>query len=231
MDLGMKKIAILQSNYIPWKGYFDIIQQSDVFVIYDEVQYTKNDWRNRNLIKTPNGLDWLTIPVKQKSLDQKINETFISQHNWNKKHWNTLVGNYSKAPFFKSYSEEFRDLFLGIETDNLSEINLLFIKKINSILEINTEIIDSQSLHLVGDKNERLIEAIKKLNGTHYISGPAAKSYLNIEAFEKEEIQLEWMNYSNYPEYPQMFLPFNHNVTILDLLFNVGPDAKYFYKK
>lgn len=227
----MKKIAILQSNYIPWKGYFDIIQQADVFVIYDEVQYTKNDWRNRNLIKTPNGLDWLTIPVKQKNLEQKINETFISQHNWNKKHWNTLVGNYSKAPFFKSYSEEFRDLFLGIETDNLSEINLLFINKINSILEIKTEIIDSQSLHLKGDKNERLIEAIKKLNGTHYISGPAAKSYLNIEAFEKEEIQVEWMNYSNYPEYPQMFLPFNHNVTILDLLFNVGPDAKYFYKK
>ena len=227
----MKKIAILQSNYIPWKGYFDIIQQSDVFVIYDEVQYTKNDWRNRNLIKTPNGLEWLTIPVNQKNLDQKINETYVSQHNWNKKHWNTLVGNYSKAPFFKRYSEEFKDLFLGIETDNLSEINLLFIKKINSLFEINTEIIDSQSLQLIGDKNERLIEAIKKLNGTHYISGPAAKSYLNIEAFEKEEIQVEWMNYSNYPEYPQMFSPFKHNVTILDLLFNVGPDSKKYFNK
>jgi hypothetical protein len=224
----MKKIAILQSNYIPWKGYFDIIQKSDVFVIYDEVQYTKNDWRNRNLIKTPNGLEWLTIPVKQKNLDQKINETFVSQHNWNKKHWNTLAGNYSKAPFFKRYSEEFKDLFLEIETDNLSEINLLFIKKINFLLEINTEIIDSQSLQLIGDKNERLIEAIKKLNGTHYISGPAAKSYLNTAAFEKEDIHVEWMDYSNYPEYPQMFSPFKHNVTILDLLFNVGPDSKKF---
>lgn len=227
----MKKIAILQSNYIPWKGYFDIIQKSDVFVIYDEVQYTKNDWRNRNLIKTPNGLEWLTIPVNQKNLDQKINETYVSQHNWNKKHWNTLVGNYSKAPFFKRYSEEFKDLFLGIETDNLSEINLLFIKKINSLFEINTEIIDSQSLQLIGDKNERLIEAIKKLNGTHYISGPAAKSYLNTVAFEKEEIHVEWMDYSNYPEYPQMFSPFKHNVTILDLLFNVGPDSKKYFNK
>jgi hypothetical protein len=227
----MKKIAILQSNYIPWKGYFDIIQKSDVFVIYDEVQYTKNDWRNRNLIKTPNGLEWLTIPVNQKNLEQKINETCVSQNNWNKKHWNTLVGNYSKAPFFKRYSEEFKDLFLGIETDNLSEINLIFIKKINSLFEINTEIIDSQSLQLIGDKNERLIEAVKKLNGTHYISGPAAKSYLNIEAFEKEEIHVEWMDYSNYPEYPQMFSPFKHNVTILDLLFNVGPDAKKFLNK
>lgn len=227
----MKKIAILQSNYIPWKGYFDIIQKSDVFVIYDEVQYTKNDWRNRNLIKTPNGLEWLTIPVNQKNLDQKINETYVSQHNWNKKHWNTLVGNYSKAPFFKRYSEEFKDLFLGIETDNLSEINLLFIKKINSLFEINTEIIDSQSLQLIGDKNERLIEAIKKLNGTHYISGPAAKSYLNTVAFEKEEIHVEWMDYSSYPEYPQMFSPFKHNVTILDLLFNVGPDSKKYFNK
>lgn len=227
----MKKIAILQSNYIPWKGYFDIIQKSDVFVIYDEVQYTKNDWRNRNLIKTPNGLEWLTIPVNQKNLDQKINETCVSQHNWNKKHWNTLVGNYSKAPFFKRYSEEFKDLFLGIETDNLSEINLLFIKKINSLFEINTEIIDSQSLQLIGDKNERLIEAIKKLNGTHYISGPAAKSYLDTVAFEKEEIHVEWMDYSNYPEYPQMFSPFKHNVTILDLLFNVGPDSKKYFNQ
>lgn len=224
----MKKIAILQSNYIPWKGYFDIIRKADVFVIYDEVQYTKNDWRNRNLIKTPNGLDWLTIPVSQKSLEQKINETYVSQHNWNKKHWNALVGNYSKAPFFKTYSEEFKELYLGIETSNLSEINLLFIKKINTFLSIDTEIVDSQSLDLKGDKNERLIEAIKKLDANHYISGPAAKSYLDVEAFEKEDIQVEWMNYSNYPEYPQLFSSFKHTVTILDLLFNVGPDAKKF---
>jgi len=224
----MKKIAILQSNYIPWKGYFDIIRKADVFVIYDEVQYTKNDWRNRNLIKTPNGLDWLTIPVSQKSLKQKINETYVSQHNWNKKHWSALVGNYSKAPFFKAYSEEFNELYSGIETSNLSEINLLFIKKINTILEIDTEIINSQSLDLKGNKNERLIEAIKKLNANHYISGPAAKSYLNVEAFEKEDIQVEWMNYTNYPEYPQLFSPFKHTVTILDLLFNVGTEAKKF---
>ena len=227
----MKTASVIQSNYIPWIGYFAMINDSDLFVLYEDVQYTKNDWRNRNLIKTPNGLEWLTIPVNQKNLEQKINETCVSQNNWNKKHWNTLVGNYSKAPFFKRYSEEFKDLFLGIETDNLSENNLIFIKKINSLFEINTEIIDSQSLQLIGDKNERLIEAVKKLNGTHYISGPAAKSYLNIEAFEKEEIHVEWMDYSNYPEYPQMFSPFKHNVTILDLLFNVGPDAKKFLNK
>lgn len=227
----MKKIAILQSNYIPWKGYFDIIRQSDIFVIYDEVQYTKNDWRNRNLIKTPNGLEWLTIPVGQDKLDQKINETFISQNNWNKKHWNTLLCNYSKSPYFRTFGNVFKDLYENIGTNNLSEINVKFITTINSILGIETEIIDSKSLNLTGDKNNRLIEAVKKLNGTHYISGPAAKSYINTDSFESESIKVEWMDYSFYPEYPQLFGKFKHNVSILDLIFNVGPDAIKFLEK
>ena len=227
----MKKIAILQSNYIPWTGYFDIIRQSDVFVIYDEVQYTKNDWRNRNLIKTPNGLEWLTIPVNQKKLDQKINETFVSTTNWNKKHWNSILCNYSKSPYFKTYGTVIKELYESLETKNLSEINVFFIKGINRILGIETEIIDSRTLNLSGDKNNRLIEAVKNLNGTHYISGPAAKSYLKTDSFESESIKVEWMDYSFYPEYPQLFGGFNHNVSILDLIFNVGPDAIKFLKK
>ena len=227
----MKKIAILQSNYIPWKGYFDIIRQSDIFVIYDEVQYTKNDWRNRNLIKTPNGIEWLTIPVNQKNLDQKINETFVSTTNWNKKHWNSILCNYSKSPYFKTYATVIKELYESLETKNLSEINVLFIKGINRILGIETEIIDSRTLNLTGDKNNRLIEAVKNLNGTHYISGPAAKSYLNTDSFESESIKVEWMDYSFYSEYPQLFGEFKHNVSILDLIFNVGPDAIKFLKK
>ena len=157
----MKKIAILQSNYIPWKGYFDIIRRADVFVIYDEVQYTKNDWRNRNLIKTAKGAEWLTIPVSQKSLQQRIDETTVTQKNWHKKHWNTLVCNYAKAPYFKDYEADFEAFYSSLNTENLSEINLLFIKKINSILDIKSEIIDSKSLKLSGDKNDRLIDAVK----------------------------------------------------------------------
>lgn len=226
----MKKIAILQSNYIPWKGYFDIIRRADVFVIYDEVQYTKNDWRNRNLIKTAKGAEWLTIPVSQKSLQQRIDETTVTQKNWHKKHWNTLVCNYAKAPYFKDYEADFEAFYSSLNTENLSEINLLFIKKINSILDIKSEIIDSKSLKLSGDKNDRLIDAVKKLNGTHYISGPAAKNYIDIDKFHTESISIEWMNYSGYPLYSQLFGPFTHEVTILDLIFNEGPNAKLYLK-
>lgn len=227
----MKKIAILQSNYIPWKGYFDIIKESNIFVIYDEVQYTKNDWRNRNQIKTPNGMSWLTIPVSHKSLDQKIHETLVANSNWTKKHWNALVCNYAKSSFFNYYESEFKELYSSIETNNISEINQIFIKKINQILDIKTEILDSRTLNLTGDRNERLVDAVKKLKGTHYISGPAARNYLDVKKFESESIQVEWFDYTGYPEYSQLYGQFQHSVSILDLIFNVGPDAKHFLKK
>lgn len=218
----MKKIAILQSNYIPWRGYFDLINQVDVFVIYDEVQYTKNDWRNRNIIKTPNGPLWLTIPVRQQNLEQKINETRVSLKNWNIKHWNAIKANYTKAPYFKQYEERFKELYLDINTDLLSEINLKFIFTINDILGIKTQIIDSLSLDLGGNKNERLVDAVLKLNGTHYLSGPSAKNYLDTKLFEENNIQLEWMDYEGYSEYQQLFPPFSDTVSILDTIFSCG---------
>jgi hypothetical protein len=227
----MKKVAILQSNYIPWKGYFDIIRQADVFVIYDEVQYTKNDWRNRNLIKSSNGNQWITIPVNQKSLNQRIDETEVSLQNWNVKHWNSLTANYGKAPCFKEMSSLFKAIYLSMDTSFLSEINLKFIRAINEILEIDTEIIDSKSLALTGDKNERLIDAITKLNGTHYLSGPAAQSYMDLDAFAAKNITVEWMDYQNYPEYHQMYPPFSHGVSVLDLIFNEGKNSKNFLIK
>jgi hypothetical protein len=226
----MKKVAILQSNYIPWKGYFDLIKTVDIFVVYDDVQYTKNDWRNRNIIKTPNGTMWLTIPVRQTGLFQKINETYVAQNNWNKKHWNSITVNYSKAPYFKHFEAEFNRLYSSMESQNLSDINQIFIKKINEILDIQTEIIDSRSLELLGDRNERIIDAVKKLKGTHYISGPAAKSYLDLNKFESESIQVEWFNYHGYQEYSQLFGDFTHNVSIIDLIFNEGPKALNFLK-
>lgn len=217
-----KKIAILQSNYIPWRGYFDLINQVDVFVIYDEVQYTKNDWRNRNIIKTPNGPLWLTIPVRQQNLEQKINETQVSLNNWNIKHWNAIKANYTKAPYFKQFEERFKELYLGLDTDLLSEINWKFIFTINDILGIKTQIIDSLSLDLRGNKNERLVDAVLKLNGTHYLSGPSAKNYLDTKLFEENNIQLEWMDYEGYSEYQQLYPPFSNTVSILDTIFSCG---------
>jgi hypothetical protein len=218
----MRKVAILQSNYIPWKGYFDIINSVDTFVIYDEVQYTKNDWRNRNIIKTPTGPLWLTIPVRQVSLEQKIFETQTTLKNWNVKHWNSIRGAYSKAPYFKECESYFRDLYLSIETENLSEINLIFIRAINKLLGINTEIIDSRTLNLDGDKNKRLVQAVSKLGGSVYISGPSAKGYINESAFNYNDINIEWMDYSKYQVYPQLYPPFVHGVSILDMIFNIG---------
>lgn len=226
----MKKIAILQSNYIPWRGYFDLIRQVDIFVIYDEVQYTKNDWRNRNIIKTPNGPRWLTIPVRQLHLEQKISETRVSLKNWNVKHWNSIKANYTKAPYFKLYEERFKELYLGMDTEMLSEINLRFIRAINAILGIETKIVDSLSLNLSGNKNERLVDAVTKLGGTHYLSGPAAKDYLDTNLFEKNNILVEWMDYSRYDEYPQLYPPFSSAVSILDTLFSCGPTFLHFRK-
>lgn len=225
----MKKVAILQSNYIPWKGYFDLIKSVDVFVIYDEVQYTKNDWRNRNQIKTPNGPAWITIPCRQVSLTQKIFETKVTLPNWNIKHWNTIKGNYSRAACFKEYEQVIYETYMACQSEYLSEINLAFIKTINTALGIETEIIDSRNLNLEGDKNERLIEAVTKLNGNYYLSGPAAKNYLDEKAFNDKGIEVGWMDYTNYREYNQLYPPFAHGVSVLDLIFNCGESASSYF--
>ncbi|MDG5492259.1 WbqC family protein [Psychroserpens sp. SPM9] len=227
--MGSKKIAILQSNYIPWKGYFDMIANVDVFVIYDEVQYTKNDWRNRNIIKTKNGLQWLTIAVRQESLSQAICETLVFKTNWTKKHIGTLQANYSKAPYFSDYKDRIFKIYENASI-NLSEINISFIKEICAILEIDTKIIDSRSLNLTGDKQERLVQACKQLNADTYLSGPAAKNYIDEDFFSNHQINVEWMDYSNYKTYNQLHPPFEHRVSILDLIFNEGPNAKKYLK-
>jgi len=222
-------VSILQSNYIPWKGYFDIIAKSDVFVIYDEVQYTKNDWRNRNQIITKQGVQWITIPVKQDSLSQRIDQTEIFFENWNKKHKSTITSNYSKAPYFKEVSELLFPLYEN-PSKYLSEINLSFILAICSYLNIKTEIINSKNLQLTGDKNERLIDACIKLNASNYLSGPGAKDYLNLSLFENKGIKVDWMDYSNYPRYNQNTKEFEHSVSIIDVLFNEGKASRKFLK-
>jgi hypothetical protein len=230
--MNEKKIAILQSNYIPWKGYFDLIDSVDVFVIYDEVQYTKNDWRNRNIIKTRHGKEWITIPARQRSLDQRIDETQVSLKNWNVKHWNTIVTNYSRAGAFKEVREFLENLYLATPfSTNLSEINKIFLVAISNFLGITTEIISSDVLQLRGDRNERLVEACLKLKANVYLSGPAASEYLQVDLFHHHGIQVEWMNYSGYPQYPQLFPPFIHGVSILDVILNTGPSAKAYIKK
>lgn len=227
----MKKVAILQSNYIPWKGYFDIIRRVDEFIFYDEVQYTKNDWRNRNRIKTPQGPQWLTIAVRQNNLSQKISETLVTQTNWAEKHWKTLSLNYRKAPFYNEYSGIFEKFYLGLTTLNLSEINRSAIELINSILGINTKLSNSSDYGLIEGKNERLVDLVKKAGGNYYLSGPSAKSYIDEKVFNDAGIEVGWMSYAGYPEYPQLFPPFDHAVSVIDLIFNTGPESLRYFKQ
>lgn len=225
----MKKVAILQSNYIPWKGYFDIIDSVDEFIFYDEMQYTKNDWRNRNKIKTQNGLIWLTIPCEAKGVisgGQRICDTKITDKRWAKKHWNSIQNAYAKAPYFKEYKSYFEDLYKSCENEEyLCKINYKFIYAINKILDIKTKITYSQDYGLIEGKTERLVDLVKKAGGSEYLSGPAAKDYIDENLFNEANIKLNWMDYSGYKEYPQLFTPFEHGVSILDLIFNTGRDA------
>ena len=231
----MKKIAILQSNYIPWKGYFDIIGSVDEFVLYDDMQYTKNDWRNRNKIKTGNGVMWISIPAETKgclSEGKKINEVKITDKKWFKKHWNAIVCNYAKAPHFKEYRLIFEELYQSLEPEELlCNINYKFITKINEILGINTKISHSTDYNLIDGKTERLVDLCKQAGATEYISGPAAKDYIDEKLFTDENIKLTWFDYSGYKEYNQLYPPFEHGVSILDLIFNTGSAAKDYMKE
>ncbi len=226
-----KKVAILQSNYIPWKGYFDLINSVDDFVVYDDMQYTKRDWRNRNKIQTKDGIKWLTIPVITKNnFKQTIFQTKVENKKWAIRHWETIKRSYSKSPYFQKYKEIFEELYLNSNEDFLSDINYKFLLAINDILGIKTKILTSSDFKLEKEKNERLLGICKDLGADIYISGPVAKSYINEDVFKQENIKLEWMNYDNYLEYNQLYSPFEHKVSILDLIFNEGDNASLYMK-
>ncbi len=229
---NMKKVAILQSNYIPWKGYFDLIAAVDEFILYDDMQYTKNDWRNRNKIKTPNGLTWLTIPVENnKHLDRKINETKVIDARWCKKHWDSLRFSYAKSPHFTQFEKSFEKLYESCANEPyLSNINYAFIKFISESLGISTKITSSSQYQLIEGKTERLVDLCEKAGATEYISGPAAKDYIGEELFAEANIKLTWFDYTGYPPYPQLWGDFEHAVSIVDLLFNCGKDASKYMR-
>lgn len=222
----VKKVAIVQSNYIPWKGYFDMIAAVDEFILYDDMQYTRRDWRNRNQIKTPQGLHWLTIPVRVKGkYHQSIRETEIDGRVWASAHWKTLAQNYRQASHFAEIAAWLEPLYLAETYTHLSQLNRRLIECICSYLGIKTTIKNSWDYTLLEGKTERLADLCVQAGGTEYISGPAAKDYMDDRVFADQGIKLTWFDYSGYPEYPQLWGQFVHGVTILDLLFNCGKDA------
>lgn len=227
----MKKIAILQSNYIPWKGYFDLIAAVDEFILYDDMQYTRRDWRNRNKIKTPLGLQWLTVPVQVKGkYHQKIRDTEIDGIDWGLLHWKSLVQNYRRAPHFDEIAAWLEPLYLKESYTHLSQLNRRFIDAICDYLGIKTTISNSWEYILSDGKTERLTDLCVQANSTEYISGPAAKGYIKEHIFTELGIKLTWFDYSGYMEYSQLWGEFIHEVSILDLLFCCGKEAPEYMK-
>lgn len=199
----------------------------DEFILYDDMQFTKNDWRNRNKIKTQNGAEWISIPVGGK-INRRIRDVRIKNYHWQKKHWKTITQYYKKAKYFENIAEFIEPLYTQYEHNNLSELNRIFILKICDYLGVQTKINNSWDYQMINGKNERLAELCVQAGGTEYISGPAAKQYLDEEVFLRKGIQVTWHDYSGYPEYPQLWGPFVHEVTVLDLLFNTGTDASWY---
>ncbi|SRR5258706_5427577 len=220
----MKTVGCIQSSYIPWRGYFDIIRRSDVFVFHDDIQYTKQDWRNRNRIKTRAGLVWLSVPVKKKTTHATIDAVEIdNSQEWGRRHWRLIQANYRTAPYFNDYAG-FLEAALTRRWGRLSELNRDLIAGVCRLLGIETPLIDSRSLALSGHKTDRLVQLCAALGAERYLSGPAARSYIEPEKFAAAGIELEYMVY-DYPPYPQAFGPFVEGASIIDLLLNCGPDA------
>ena len=225
-------IVITQSNYIPWKGYFDAIAIADYFVVFDEMQYTRRDWRNRNKIKTPQGLKWLTVPVEVKGkFYQKINETTDVDSSWTSLHWKSICHNYSKAPFFQQTKEMVEDWYKQAALANtITEVNLIFLRGISDFLGFKTKFLFSKDFELLEDKTERLIHICKQLDGKQYYTGAAARAYMNEGLFEEAGIGLNYFDYSGYPEYLQLHGGFEHGVSILDMIFNLGDETRHYLK-
>lgn len=226
-----KSVVITQSNYIPWKGYFDSIAAVDLFVVYDDMQYTKRDWRNRNLIPTPNGLKWLSIAVDVKGkYHQKINETLVSDHKWIDSHLGQLHATYGKSPCFKQVWPLVEGWYRACDFNRLTQVNVYFIQRIMEYLEIDTEIRFSSEFELAVDRTQRLLDICSEVGADVYYSGPAAKAYMDETKFEAKGVSVKYWDYSGYSEYPQGGQGFEHGVTILDMLFNLGPETKDYLK-
>ncbi len=225
----MRSIAVLQSNYIPWKGYFDIMHDVDVFLLYDEVQYTKNDWRNRNKIVTPHGTKWLTLPCGY-NFNKSIKDVYFNdQIDWQTAHFGAIKRNYSGAPHFKKYIDFFEHVYMERKWQYLHELNRFLITHIaQEFLGITTVLDDSENFFSEGVKQAKLLSLLKSVGTDIYVSGPSAQDYIDVDEFELEGIKVIFKDYSDYPEYPQLYGNFDHNVSIIDLLFNTGDDAPYF---
>lgn len=222
------KVVILQPSYIPWRGVFDQIHRADLFIFYDDVQYDKHGWRNRNQIKTVQGKQWLTIPVHSSGATQGklIKEIEIDWSKvWTANHIKALTVSYSRAPYFRQVIASLRP-FYERHDQFLADFTISLTVALARQMGIShTRFMRASELSGIdGEKTDRLVQLLTKVGAKHYISGPSAKEYLEEEKIKSAGLTLEYMEY-DYSEYPQLYPPFDPNVTILDLLFMTGEDA------
>jgi len=226
-----KRVAIVQSNYIPWRGYFDLIRSVDVFVLYDTAQYTVRDWRNRNRIKTRHGPKWLTIPVEDPDGRRPIREMRVSDRTWSERHWRTLAHSYTGAAQWIAMRDTVERLFRDCRNEYLSDINHHFLSGLCPLLGIHPNLRWSSEFALEGDRTGRLVAICRAINASTYVSGPAARGYLDEAQFTAAGIAVEFFDYSGYPEYRQRFPPFDPQVSVVDLIFNTGVDAPAYLRR
>jgi hypothetical protein len=216
------RVVVLQPSYIPWLGYFDQIARSDAFVFYDDVQYDKNGWRNRNRIKTDRGWQWLTVPVKLKGnfgvliKDVEVNE----EDPWRRKHVNALKQWYGKAPYFDRVYAWFSKV-LERPWEKLIDLNLEVVRGMCQLLGMKAQFIRSSELGIAGERSERLLRICQHFQADHYLSGNAAKDYLDVASFEKQGIRVSFQEYS-HPVYPQLHGEFVSHLSAIDVLCNCG---------
>lgn len=219
------RISIIQPGYLPWLGFFELMYNCDLFVIFDDVQYTKKDWRSRNRIRSKNGWLWLTVPVLTKGKRfQLISEARINYStNWQLKHLRTLEINYHKAKYFKEYFCSFKEI-LSRKHDYLINLDLEIIYWFSQGLGIDRPVLKSSTLKTSGKREERIIEICKKLGARELYDSKAASFFLNAEDFKNEGINVIFQDYS-HPVYTQVYKPFVPYMSTIDLLFSHGADS------
>jgi len=217
-------VSIHQPQYLPWLGYFDKIDRADVFVLLDTVQYKKNEWQNRNRIKTARGAQWLTVPVTY-HYPQLICEVGVnSRERWQHRQQQALVTNYRKAPFWGHLEELFEEIF-SRPWETISELNIHVVKRLAAILGIETPIHVASGLgSFPEDPDERLIALTKHFGAGMYLAGNGGHGYMDLKKFERAGVEVLFQDY-RHPRYDQLFGEFETNMSVIDLIYNHGDES------
>ncbi len=221
------RVAIVQSCYVPWKGYFDLIRNADHFILLDDVQYSRGDWRNRNQVKTASGLKWLTIPLRHSgTFPAAIRDMRVADPGWSASHYATIQQAYRDSPGWAVLRDWMKGALLAAKAETLTEVNDFLLRSLCEMLGIRTPITQSV-IHGVACDNptERVVRLCQAVGATHYLSGPSARDYMEERRFDEAGIRLEYFDYSGYPEYQQPHGPFEHHVSIVDTIACLGADA------